>query len=63
MIPTINQPTRLTRKTTTTTHHILTNDFIDVNVKTAIFRTDIPDQFPVSIIISSKDKLVENKCT
>ena len=61
MVPTINKPTKVTRKTATAINHILTNHFIDVNFKTAIFKTDIPDHFPVSIIISLKEILVENK--
>ena len=63
MIPTINKPARVTRKTTTTIDHILINQFINVNFKTAIFKTDISDHFPVCIIISSTEKLVENKHT
>ena len=61
MVPTINKPTKVTRKTATAINHILTNHFIDVNFKTAIFKTDISDHFPVSIIISLKEILVENK--
>ena len=63
MIRTINKPTRVTRKTATAIDHILTNQFINVNFKTAIFKTDISDHFPVCIIISSTEKLVENKHT
>ena len=63
MIPTINKPTRVTRKTATAIDHILTNQFINVAFKTAIFKTDISDHFPVCIIISSTEKLVENKHT
>ena len=47
MIPTINKPTRETRKTATTIDHILTNQFVNVNFKTAIFKTDILDLFLV----------------
>ena len=60
MISTINKPTR---KTATAIDHILTNHFVNVNFKTTIFKTDISDHFPVSIIISSKKKPVENKYT
>ena len=62
MVPTINKPTKVTRKTAAAINHILINHFIDVNFKTAIFKTDISDHFPVSIIISLKEILVENKC-
>ena len=63
IIPAINKPTRVTRKTATAIDHILTNQFINVAFKTAIFKTDISDHFPVCIIISSTEKLVENKHT
>ena len=63
MIPTINNPTRVTRKTATAIDHIITNYFINVNFKIAIFKIDITDHFPVCIIISSTEKLVENKHT
>ena len=64
MIPTINKPTRVTRKMATAIgYNILTNQYINVNFKTAIFKTDISDYFPVCIIISSTEKLVENKHT
>ena len=36
---------------------------MNVNFKTAIFKTDISDHFPICIIISSTEKLVENKHT
>ena len=63
MIPTINEPTRVTRKTATAIDQILKNQFINVTFKTAIFKTDTSDHFPVCIIISSTEKLVENKHT
>ena len=62
IMPTINKPTRVTRKTATAIDHVLENQFINVNFKTAIFKTDISDHFPVYITtISSTYKLVENK--
>ena len=39
-IPIINKPARVTRKTATAIDHILTNQFININFKTAIFKTD-----------------------
>ena len=45
MIQTINKLTRLTRKTATAIDYILTNQFINVAFKTAIFKTDISDHF------------------
>ena len=63
MIRTINNPSRVTRKTATPTDHILTNHIINLNIKTPIFKIDILDHFPVCIIISSKEKLAKNKYT
>ena len=61
MIQTINKPARVTRKMATAIDHILTNQFINVNFKTATFKTNIWDYFPVCIIISLTEKLVQNK--
>ena len=52
MIPTVNKLTRVTRKVATAIYHILTNQFVNVSFKTAIFKTDISEYFPVCIIIS-----------
>ena len=62
-IPTLSKPTRVTRKAGKAVNHILTNQFIDVNFKTKVFKTDILHHFPVCIVKSSKEKLVKNKCT
>ena len=63
MIPTINKPTRVTRKAATGIDHILANQFINVAFKMVIFKTDVSNHFPVCIIISSTEKFVENKHT
>ena len=63
VIPTINKAARVTRKTATAVNHILTNQIININFKIAILKTDISDHFPVCIIISPTEKLVENKHT
>ena len=60
MIPTINKPTRVTRKTTTAIDHILTNSFTDTVFKTAIFKSDISDHFPICFIIPSSMKQTNN---
>ena len=58
MIPTINKPTRVTRTTATAIDHILTNSFADRNFKTAIFKSDVSDHFPICFIIrSTKPKI------
>ena len=63
MIPTINKPTRVTRKTATEIDDILTNQYINVTFKKAVFKIDISNHFPVCIAIFSTEKLVENKHT
>ena len=44
---TTNKPTRVTMKTATTIDHVLTNSFVEADVKSAVFKTDIYDHFPV----------------
>ena len=61
LIPTINKPTRVTRTTATATDHILHNSFIDRNFKTAIFKSDVSDHFPIYFIIPSTKPKIENK--
>ena len=61
MTPTINKPTRVTRTTATAIDHILTNSFNDRNFKTAIFKSDVSDNFPICFIIRSTKPKIENK--
>ena len=61
MIPTINKPTRVTRTAGTAIDYILTNSFADRNFKTAIFKSDVSDHFPISFIIRSTKPKIENK--
>ena len=56
MIPTINKPTRVTRKTATAIDHILKNSFCDTVFKTAIYKSDVSDHFPICFIIPSPSK-------
>ena len=65
MIPTINKPSRVTRKTTTAIDHILTNSFVDRVFKTVIFKSDISDHFPICFFsqnCSPKQNNKENMC-
>ena len=50
MIPTINQPTTVSRKTATAIDHILTNSFVDTVFKTVIFKSNISDHFPICLL-------------
>lgn len=43
MIPTINNPARVTRKEITTTDHFLTKTFLDRTFKSGIFISDVSD--------------------
>ena len=61
MIPTINKSTRVTRTRTTAIDHICTNSFIDRNFKTAFFKSDISDHFPICLIIPLTKPRIENK--
>ena len=50
VIPTVNKPPRVTRKTSTLIDHILTNSFVITNFKTFIFKIDISDHFPICFL-------------
>ena len=60
MISAINKPSRVTQKTATTIDHILTNSLTDTVFKTAIFKSDISDHFPICFIIPSSMKQTNN---
>ena len=64
MIPTINKPNCVTRKTATATDHILRNSFIDTVFKTAILKTDISDQIPICYLSQNSlpQENEEKKC-
>ena len=49
MIPIINKPTRVARQSATAVDHILKNCFVNFDFKTAIFKCDISDHFPISL--------------
>ena len=61
MIPTINKPTRVTRKTATAIYHILTNSFVDTVFKTVIFKSDISDHFPICFLSQNSLPKQNNK--
>ena len=61
MIPTINKPTRITRKTATAIDHIFTNSFVDTTIETGIIKSDVSDDFPICLFISSEKVSVENE--
>ncbi|XP_065645633.1 uncharacterized protein LOC136076098 [Hydra vulgaris] len=55
-IPVINKPTRITNKSETSIDQIITNDFINIKIKTGIFKTDISDHFPIFIVVQKYNK-------
>ena len=62
MIPTINKPSRVTRKTATAIdHNILTNSFIDTTIKTGVIKSDVSDHFPICLFIPSEKVSAENE--
>ena len=66
MIPIINKPTRVTKKTTTAIDYILCNSYTETIFKTAIRKCDISDHFPICLIkpslkFSSNNKII-NTC-
>ena len=55
MIPTIKKLTRIKRHTATAIDHVFTNTIMDnIEIKSAILKTDISDHFP--IIFATKNK-------
>ena len=60
MLPTINKPTRVTRKSATAIDHIITKNYIESSFKTAIIKSDISDHFPICILFSSDTSSAEN---
>ena len=63
MIPTINKPTRVTKKTATAIDHILTNCFTETVFKTAIFKSDISNHFLICFLVPSSPPQRGNKTT
>ena len=63
MIPIINKPTRVTRKSATAIDHIITNCFAESNFKTAIFKSDISDHFPIGAFFSTTAEQTINGVT
>ena len=53
MIPTINKPTRVTKKTATVIDHITTNSFVENTFKAAIIKSHVSVHFPICIFIPS----------
>ena len=63
MISIISKPTRVTRKSATAIDHIITNCFAESNFKTAIFKSDISDHFPIGAFFSTTAEQTNNGVT
>ena len=53
VVPLINKPTRVSRKSATAIDNILTNNFADHSLEAGIIKTDISDHFPIFVIIEN----------
>ena len=60
LVPMINKPTRITRKSASIIDHILTNNLNLGNVSAGIIKSDITDHFPIFIIGDQNDKSKNN---
>lgn len=54
MIPTLNEPTRITTNTATAIDHTITDSLFENDFKSAIAKTDILGHFPVIFTIKLK---------
>ena len=56
MIPLTNKPTRVTRLSTNTIDHIITNSVTSqIDFKSAIIKTDLSDHFPIVFAIKTNE--------
>ncbi|XP_065681444.1 uncharacterized protein LOC136095124 [Hydra vulgaris] len=53
VIPTINKPTRITKKSSTLLVNIITNNFYNNYISTGIIKTDLSDHFPTFLITNN----------
>ena len=57
MVPSINKPTRVARKTATAINHIITNTVISgIQHRSDIMKTDISDRFPIVFALNTCEK-------
>ena len=62
-IPTVNKLTRVTRKTSTTIDHVLTNFLVNTNFKTLIFKIDISNHLPICFLQPTSRPREKNEVT
>ena len=63
MIPTINKPNGVTKKTAAAIDCIITNNFVENTFKTAIITSVVSDHFPICIFIPSANLFTKNGFT
>ena len=52
-IPLISKPSRISKRNTTITDKINTNNFLETDIKTSIIKSDISDHFPLFLIFKT----------
>ena len=60
-VPLINRPTRVTRKSATCIDHILTNSFIDTEIESGIFKSEMSDHFSIFCKVKTNVNISPNK--
>ena len=61
MMPVINKPTRVTKKTATTVDHIFINSVTTTRFKKGIIKSDISDHFPIFFVTDYNIHIKETK--
>ena len=61
MIPTINKPTRVGKKSATAIDHIIANCIVDCQFKTAILKTDVTDHFPIAMALKTDEPVHQSQ--
>ena len=54
LIPSINKPTRVSKKSATCIDHITTNSFLKHNIQIGIVKSDVSDHFPIFMISTTR---------
>ena len=62
MIPTINKPIRVTKKTAIAIDYIITNSSVENTFRIAIIKSDVSDHFPIYVFIPSANLFTKNGC-
>ena len=63
LIPTLNKPTRVEKYSAATIDHIITDYVLTCDFKTAIFKTDLTDHFPIVIALKNDEPSYQHSKT